>query len=167
MSQSSRLCSAHIYKCLMFHHKPYLYHILQKGIVYPAYCWLWINNRFDLQQNDMGNRWPSKWIIRTSDRYTEGNEFDPWQQLLVQLSQLFRRGGAVVIVTGRKIHYGGTVGDSRKHDFCWSLRNPLKQGTCISLPVVRMRLWPRSILATHALLWSELEDPGTPPKVDP
>ena len=69
-----------------------------------------------------------------------------------------RKGGAVAMD-------GGIVNDSRKHEFCWSLRNPFKQGTCTSLlshsdgTLNQGLFW----LDIHSI-WSELKDPGTPPR---
>ena len=63
---------------------------------------------------------------------------------------------------------GGTVGDSRKHYFCWSLRNPLKQQTCTSL----LSRSDGTLNRARGLFWShmhsiwlELKDADTPLKV--
>ena len=69
------------------------------------------------------------------------------------------RGGAVAMVTelALKTNCGSTGSDSRKHDFCWSLRDPLRQGTCTSL----------LSSSDGTIFISILKDPDTPPKVDP
>ena len=62
--------------------------------------------------------------------------------------------------------YNLQMSDSRKHDFCWSLRNPLRQGTCTSMFCRSDGTlnWGLFWLYMHSI-WLQLKDPGTPPKI--
>ena len=65
-------------------------------------------------------------VVKTSDLGAEGPRFEPWQQHLVSLPSERWRGGHGNRVGAKLTVEAQVVKAEKKHDFCWSLRNPLR-----------------------------------------
>ena len=105
-------------------------------------------------------------MVKASDLGAEGPRFKPWQQHLVQLSLPSERwrGGHGNRV-GAKLNVEAQVVKAEKYDFCWSLRNPRRQGTCTSLlnrsdgTINRGLFWPHMHSIWHGIKrsWHSIE----------